>query len=170
MNGSDDQSCKTVMNEAQRRSRWLWTLGAVATVVAFGTAVRMAELPQASAQAPIVKPGSASAPPRPTGSAPQLRQAQPVAGPQNQVGPSTPIRPQGPPAAAPSAIQPAAAVKTASPPPANTLQVMAVVNGEQITRTELGRECIRRYGEEVLESMVNRQLIADACAQKGIQI
>ena len=55
------------------------------------------------------------------------------------------------------------------PDPA-TLQVMAVVNGEQITRTELGRECIRRYGEEVLESMVNRQLIADACAQQGIQI
>jgi parvulin-like peptidyl-prolyl isomerase len=47
---------------------------------------------------------------------------------------------------------------------------MAVVNGEQITRTELGRECIRRYGEEVLESVVNRQLIADACAQKGIQV
>src|SRR6185295_13185180 len=30
--------------------------------------------------------------------------------------------------------------------------------------------CIRRYGEEVLESMVNRQLILDACAQKGIQV
>src|SRR5262245_28995917 len=47
---------------------------------------------------------------------------------------------------------------------------MAVVNGEQISRQELGRECIRRYGEEVLESMVNRQLISDACAQKKIQI
>ena len=47
---------------------------------------------------------------------------------------------------------------------------MAVVNGEQITRTDLGRETIRRYGEEVLESMVNRQLISDACAQKGIQV
>lgn len=47
---------------------------------------------------------------------------------------------------------------------------MAVVNNEQITRTELGRECIRRYGEEVLESLVNRQLITDACAQKGIQV
>ena len=47
---------------------------------------------------------------------------------------------------------------------------MAIINGEQVTRTELGRECIRRYGEEVLESMVNRQLIGDACAQRGIQI
>lgn len=47
---------------------------------------------------------------------------------------------------------------------------MAVVNNEQISRVDLGRECIRRYGEEVLESMVNRQLIAEACAQRGLQI
>jgi parvulin-like peptidyl-prolyl isomerase len=53
---------------------------------------------------------------------------------------------------------------------AEKLQVMAVVNGEQITRTDLGRECIRRYGEEVLESMVNRHLIAAACTARGIQI
>src|SRR4029453_17354374 len=57
-----------------------------------------------------------------------------------------------------------------APSAANTLQVLAKVNGEDITRTELGRECIRRYGEEVLESMVNRQLIAEACAKQGIQI
>src|SRR5262249_31724939 len=42
--------------------------------------------------------------------------------------------------------------------------------GRQVAGTALGGECFRRYGEEVLESMVNRQLIADACAQKGIQI
>jgi hypothetical protein len=50
------------------------------------------------------------------------------------------------------------------------LQVLAVVNGEQVTRTELGRECIRRYGQEVLESMVNRHLILAACAAKKIVI
>src|SRR5205823_5492373 len=71
----------------------------------------------------------------------------------------------------PQSVQPTSAVsKTAGLPPTSTLQVMAVVNGEQINRQELGRECIRRYGEEVLESMVNRQLISDACAQKGIQV
>src|SRR4029453_14195855 len=57
-----------------------------------------------------------------------------------------------------------------APSAANTLQGLAKVNGEDITRTEFGRECIRRYGEEVLESMVNRQLISDACVQKGIQV
>jgi parvulin-like peptidyl-prolyl isomerase len=67
---------------------------------------------------------------------------------------------------------PAGAAQTSAAPKstAGTLQIMAVVNQEQITRAELGRECIRRYGEEVLESLVNRQLIAEACAQKGIQI
>ena len=47
---------------------------------------------------------------------------------------------------------------------------MAVVNGEQITRAELGRECIRRYGEDVLEGMVSRQLLQEACRQRGVQI
>src|SRR5262249_58454803 len=42
--------------------------------------------------------------------------------------------------------------------------------GRQVAGTALGGECFRRYGEEVLESMVNRQLISDACAQKKIQI
>lgn len=49
-------------------------------------------------------------------------------------------------------------------------QVMAVVNGDQITQTELGRECLWRFGKEVLEGMVNRQLIAEACAAKKINI
>src|SRR5262249_12608425 len=31
-------------------------------------------------------------------------------------------------------------------------------------------ECVRRYGEEVLESMINRQLIAEACAKQNIQV
>src|SRR4029453_83901 len=57
-----------------------------------------------------------------------------------------------------------------APSAANTLQGLAKVNGEQITRTELGRECIRRYGEEVLESLVNRQLIIEACPARGVQI
>src|SRR5688500_16636340 len=35
---------------------------------------------------------------------------------------------------------------SAQPPAATPNQVLAVVNGEQITRAELGRECIRRYG------------------------
>ncbi len=49
-------------------------------------------------------------------------------------------------------------------------KIAAVVNGEQITREELGKECLRRYGNEVLESMVNRSLIQNACREANIQI
>jgi parvulin-like peptidyl-prolyl isomerase len=49
-------------------------------------------------------------------------------------------------------------------------KVAAVVNGEQITRDELGKECLKRYGDEVLESMVNRTLIQNACREANIQI
>src|SRR3990167_7783801 len=31
-------------------------------------------------------------------------------------------------------------------------KVMAVVNGQQITREELANECLKRYGKDVLES------------------
>lgn len=51
-----------------------------------------------------------------------------------------------------------------------TINVMAVVNGEQITRNELALEAARRYGEEVLEQMVNKQLILNVCQQRGIVI
>jgi len=47
---------------------------------------------------------------------------------------------------------------------------MAVVNGEQITRQALADECLRRYGVEVLESMVNKQIILQACQTSGVSI
>ena len=48
--------------------------------------------------------------------------------------------------------------------------VVAVVNGQRITRKYLARECIRRFGEDVLESLVNKQLILEACRENGIRI
>ncbi|HMC12494.1 MAG TPA: peptidylprolyl isomerase, partial [Pirellulaceae bacterium] len=146
-------------------------LGTVTAVIAVGVAIRLAGVPQAAAQAPVVRAGSPGAPTRPVNAPPQGPQQALPAATQQKPAPAG-ARPAGPQSLpAPQAVQPASAVtKAASPPASNTLQVMAVVNGEQITRQELGRECIRRYGEEVLESMVNRQLIADACAQKGIQV
>ncbi len=50
------------------------------------------------------------------------------------------------------------------------LKVVAVVNQEQITRQELAREVLRRYGSEVLESMVNKKLILQACQQRQIVV
>ncbi len=49
-------------------------------------------------------------------------------------------------------------------------EIVAVVNGQRITRKYLARECIRRFGKDVLESLVNRQLILAACAENGIRI
>jgi len=49
-------------------------------------------------------------------------------------------------------------------------EIMASVNGQQITRQELAQQCLRRYGEDVLESMVNKHLIWQACQAKGISV
>jgi hypothetical protein len=67
---------------------------------------------------------------------------------------------------------------TASPQPATAnigdqpkpTEAAAVVNGQQITRQELANECMRRYGEEVLESIINKHLIWQACQKHGIKI
>jgi parvulin-like peptidyl-prolyl isomerase len=46
--------------------------------------------------------------------------------------------------------------------------IVAVVNGQQITRQNLGSECMRRYGQEVLESIVNKHLIMQECQRRGL--
>ena len=48
--------------------------------------------------------------------------------------------------------------------------VVAVVNDEPISREDLARECLLHYGQEVLESMVNRTLILASCQQRNIMI
>ncbi len=49
-------------------------------------------------------------------------------------------------------------------------QVVAEVNNERITRTELGNDCLRRHGDEVLDSIVNRQVILQACQRRKIVV
>jgi parvulin-like peptidyl-prolyl isomerase len=49
-------------------------------------------------------------------------------------------------------------------------KVVAVVNGEEIFREELARECLRQFGEAVLEILVNKKLIAQECQRRGITI
>ena len=65
---------------------------------------------------------------------------------------------------------PASGAKTALPPAAQTLKVMAVVNGEQITKDQLAKECLARFGKDVLESIVNKHLIWQACQAQNITI
>jgi parvulin-like peptidyl-prolyl isomerase len=48
--------------------------------------------------------------------------------------------------------------------------VAAMVNNEPISREDLARECLLHYGNELIEMIVNRMLIANACKQRGIEI
>ncbi len=50
------------------------------------------------------------------------------------------------------------------------LNVVAVVNGEEIRREKLAEDCLNRYGVEVLESLVNKQLILGYCRHNNIEV
>jgi parvulin-like peptidyl-prolyl isomerase len=50
------------------------------------------------------------------------------------------------------------------------LQVLATVNGEKIERPELARQCLRHFGRDVLESMINKRLIALECQRRNIAV
>ncbi len=83
------------------------------------------------------------------------------------LGAATALAQSGPPAALPTAVAgPAPAPATGKP----ATPIMAVVNGEQILREMLANECLRRYGAEVLENLINRQIIAQACQARNVVI
>jgi len=48
--------------------------------------------------------------------------------------------------------------------------IVAIVNGEQITRDQLAQDVITRYGEPVLESLINKRLITAYCQQHNIVV
>lgn len=151
MNGKDAR----VSISVRRWPAWLVTCASLALVGAVCVAFRSTGTPNAQAQAPArisARPGTTTA--RPAGPQNAGQVARPAAG--NAAPNNTTAKPLGT----------ASATKAAAP----ASQVSAVVNGQQITRTELGRECIRRYGKEVLESLISKQLIADACARQSIVI
>lgn len=62
--------------------------------------------------------------------------------------------------------QPAAPVQAST----TQLKTLAVVNGQQITRQQLAQECLRRYGSQVLETIINRYVIVQACRQRGVEV
>lgn len=62
------------------------------------------------------------------------------------------------------------ATRSPSSPEANASAIMAAVNTQRITRDELARQCRRRYGQDVLESLVNKRLIVAECQRQGINI
>jgi parvulin-like peptidyl-prolyl isomerase len=50
------------------------------------------------------------------------------------------------------------------------VQTLAVVNGASISRQEVANECMRRFGNEVLESLINKMLVFNECQRLGITI
>lgn len=66
------------------------------------------------------------------------------------------------------AAAPATGKRGASPDAAD--RVMAMVNGAEITHGQLAAECLSRHGNAVLEALVNREIIAQACGRQGIAI
>ncbi len=48
--------------------------------------------------------------------------------------------------------------------------VVAVVNAEPITRNRLSDACLERYGKDVLDNMLNRHLILQACQKSGVGV
>jgi parvulin-like peptidyl-prolyl isomerase len=69
-------------------------------------------------------------------------------------------------AAAPAAEAEAALPRVGRP----QHDVMAIVNGKDINRKDLTDACIRRYGKDVLESLVNKRLILNHCEKRGIKV
>ncbi|MFM7205956.1 MAG: peptidylprolyl isomerase [Planctomycetaceae bacterium] len=55
------------------------------------------------------------------------------------------------------------------PPPPGAKPV-AIVNGVEITSDDLAAECLARHGTSVLETLVNRRIIEQACQRAGITI
>ncbi|MEJ7594842.1 MAG: peptidylprolyl isomerase [Planctomycetaceae bacterium] len=46
----------------------------------------------------------------------------------------------------------------------------ARVNSEPISYEALAKECVERYGKEVLENMISRLIIQQACAERGVVV
>ena len=50
------------------------------------------------------------------------------------------------------------------------IQTLAVVNGQPITRNQIANESMRRFGKEVLESIIKKMLVLQQCQKSGINI
>jgi hypothetical protein len=58
--------------------------------------------------------------------------------------------------------------KAAPTPTVDKNEVVAVVNGQPISRQDLGEELIARFGKEQLQLFINRRIIDQAAKEKGI--
>ncbi len=73
-------------------------------------------------------------------------------------------------AASSASVKAAAPAGPVKPKEDVVLQVVARINGEDITRNELAEECVFHYGENVLERMTKKLLIIQECKRRGITV
>ena len=53
----------------------------------------------------------------------------------------------------------------------NELSLPAVrINGEVITREQLAHECMQQFGRQVLTNLINRKIIQQSCAERGVHV
>ncbi|MFO0915589.1 MAG: peptidylprolyl isomerase [Pirellulales bacterium] len=118
----------------------------------------------ASAQQPAAPAAKA-----PAGQAPAAKSPAPRTSPAGtaQSAPPATAAAQG------AAAQAAGTAQGGAAPAAGRTEIpetVAVVNHQRITRTQLGEQCLERFGEEVLESLVNKHLIMQECQKRSIVI
>lgn len=90
----------------------------------------------------------------------------PAAAQQGGRKPAAPGREAAKPASAPAPTP----VLVAKKHLVNPTDPIAVVNGESISRQDLADECVALKGEEVLEAMIGRKLIAQAIRARKIEV
>jgi foldase protein PrsA len=49
-------------------------------------------------------------------------------------------------------------------------KTLATVNNQEISYDLIAQECVLRYGKEVLENIINRVIIQQACQEKGVKV
>lgn len=79
-----------------------------------------------------------------------------------------PAAPQPLPAVPDGVAQPAVGGRQAQPSAASKL--MAMVNGTEISQKQLADECLSRHGAGVLETLVNKKIIEQACLRQGVAV
>ena len=62
------------------------------------------------------------------------------------------------------------ASSAAADTPSPTNSVVAVVNADPITQNELAQASLERFGPAILDNMINRHLIMQACTRAGIEV
>ncbi|MFO0871427.1 MAG: peptidylprolyl isomerase [Pirellulales bacterium] len=176
MSGKEARPAPVAARRGLRLAWWILGIGAVGALVvamsrSWGPDAAQAQAPRPTTARPPAAPAApagVSGQRAPTGAAPTSAAPGGVApastAPAAKTSGARTPAPAGK-AGSQRPVQPAGATL-----PEKDLQVVALVNGEQITRQELAKECLERYGKEVLESIINKHLIQQACQQRGVNI